>query len=217
MCQLCHSKMMIIEEPLQTRYNSIMHQINDIKDFADIHSVPIMKDEGISFICNYIKEHNVHRVLEIGTAIGFSSINFARAGKDVKVSTIELDKARHEAALKNIADNGLSDSITCYLGNAGEWTPPEGEQYDLIFIDGPKAQYINHFERFKDSLAPAGAIITDNLSFHGMVEDLSLTHNYSTIKMMRKIRKFIKFLRENKEFITTFYDLGDKISLSRRR
>lgn len=193
-----------------------MQQINEIKDFADMHSVPIMKDEGISFICDYIKEHNVKRVLEIGTAIGFSSINFARAGEEVFVSTIEMDLERYQAAVKNIADNGLSDRITCYLGDAGTWTPPQGEVYDLIFIDGPKAQYINHFERFKDSLAPGGVIITDNLSFHGMVEDLSLTHNYSTIKMMRKIRKFIKFLRENKEFSTTFYDLGDRISVSKR-
>ncbi|WP_027729320.1 O-methyltransferase [Treponema sp. C6A8] len=193
-----------------------MQQINEIKDFADMHSVPIMKDEGISFICDYIKEHNVKRVLEIGTAIGFSSINFARAGEEVFVSTIEMDLERYQAAVKNIADNGLSDRINCYLGDAGTWTPPQGEVYDLIFIDGPKAQYINHFERFKDSLAPDGVIITDNLSFHGMVEDLSLTHNYSTIKMMRKIRKFIKFLRENKEFSTTFYDLGDRISVSKR-
>ena len=84
-----------------------MQQINDIKDFADIHSVPIMKDEGITFICDYIKEHKVRRVLEIGTAIGFSSINFARVSNDVKVSTIELDQARHKTALKNIADNSV--------------------------------------------------------------------------------------------------------------
>lgn len=193
-----------------------MQQIDEIKDFADMHSVPIMKDEGISFICDYIKEHKVQRVLEIGTAIGFSSINFARADDEVFVSTIEMDLERYQAAVKNIADNGLSDRITCYLGDAGKWTAPEGELYDLIFIDGPKAQYINHFERFKETLAPGGVIITDNLSFHGMVEDLSLTHNYSTIKMMRKIRKFIKFLRENKEFSTTFYDLGDRISVSVR-
>ena len=191
-----------------------MQQISDIKDFADIHSVPIMQDEGISFICDYIKKHNVKKVLEIGTAIGFSSINFARADHAVNVTTIELDETRHKAALKNIEDNGLSNRITCHLCDAGKWTAPQGELYDLIFIDGPKAQYIAHFERFKDNLAPGGAIITDNLSFHGMVEDLSLTHNYSTIKMMRKIRKFIKFLRENKEFTTTFYNLGDKISVS---
>ena len=194
-----------------------MQQISEIKNFADFHSVPIMKDEGIEFICDYISKHKVGRVLEIGTAIGFSSINFARTTPDVFVSTIEMDIERYKAAVRNIADNNLSDRITVYLGDAGAWTPPEDETYDLIFIDGPKAQYINHFERFAPFLAPGGAIITDNLSFHGMVEDLSLTHNYSTIKMMRKIRRFINFLKQNKEFNTTFYDIGDKISVSVRR
>ena len=194
-----------------------MQQISEIKSFADFHSVPIMKDEGIEFICDYIRNHKVERVLEIGTAIGFSSINFARVAPQVHVTTIELDETRYQTAVRNIADNNLSDRITCYLGDAGSWTPPQGETYDLIFIDGPKAQYINHFERFAPYLAPGGAIITDNLSFHGMVEDLSLTHNYSTIKMMRKIRRFINFLKQNKDFDTTFYDIGDKISVSLRR
>lgn len=194
-----------------------MQQISEIKSFADFHSVPIMKDEGIDFICDYIRNHKVERVLEIGTAIGFSSINFARVAPQVHVTTIELDETRYQTAVRNIADNNLSDRITCYLGDAGSWTPPQGETYDLIFIDGPKAQYINHFERFAPFLAPGGAIISDNLSFHGMVEDLSLTHNYSTIKMMRKIRRFINFLKQNKDFDTTFYDIGDKISVSLRR
>ena len=194
-----------------------MQQISEIKNFADFHSVPIMKDEGIEFICDYIRNHKVERVLEIGTAIGFSSINFARVAPQVHVTTIELDETRYQTAVRNIADNNLSDRITCYLGDAGSWTPPQGETYDLIFIDGPKAQYINHFERFAPFLAPGGAIISDNLSFHGMVEDLSLTHNYSTIKMMRKIRRFINFLKQNKDFDTTFYDIGDKISVSLRR
>ncbi len=194
-----------------------MQQISEIKSFADFHSVPIMKDEGIEFICDYIRNHKVERVLEIGTAIGFSSINFARVAPQVHVTTIELDETRYQTAVRNIADNNLSDRITCYLGDAGSWTPPQGETYDLIFIDGPKAQYINHFERFAPFLAPGGAIISDNLSFHGMVEDLSLTHNYSTIKMMRKIRRFINFLKQNKDFDTTFYDIGDRISVSLRR
>ena len=194
-----------------------MQQISEIKSFADFHSVPIMKDEGIDFICDYIRNHKVERVLEIGTAIGFSSINFARVAPQVHVNTIELDETRYQTAVRNIADNNLSDRITCYLGDAGSWTPSQGETYDLIFIDGPKAQYINHFERFAPFLAPCGAIITDNLSFHGMVEDLSLTHNYSTIKMMRKIRRFINFLKQNKDFDTTFYDIGDRISVSMLR
>jgi len=87
----------------------------------------------------------------------------------------------------------------------------------LIFIDGPKAQYTKFFERFKNNLTENGVYICDNLSFHGMVEDLSLTHNYSTIKMVKKLRKFIDFLKNNEEFETEFLKLGDGISVSRKK
>jgi predicted O-methyltransferase YrrM len=87
----------------------------------------------------------------------------------------------------------------------------------MIFIDGPKAQYINFFEKFKNNLSPNGVFISDNLSFHGMVEDLSLTHNYSTIKLVKKIRKYIEFLKQNTEFETTFYSIGDGVSVSKKR
>ena len=85
----------------------------------------------------------------------------------------------------------------------------------MIFIDAAKAQYIKFFERFKYSLNKDGVIISDNLSFHGMVQDISLTHNYSTKKLIRKIKKYIAFLEQNKEFHTDFYTCGDGISVSR--
>lgn len=192
-----------------------MEELNQIKKFAKITSVPIMKDEGVEFICNYIKEHNVKSIFEIGTGIGYSSIRFAESNEDVFVTTIEFDIDRYQQAVKNVLDRGLMDRITVYLGDAGTF---ETEQkFDLIFIDGPKAQYMKFFERFKNNLTPNGVYICDNLSFHGMVEDLSLTHNYSTIKMVKKLRKFIEFLKVNEEFETEFLKLGDGVSVSRKK
>ena len=90
-------------------------------------------------------------------------------------------------------------------------------KFDLIFIDAAKAQYIKFFEKYKENLSENGVIVSDNLSFHGMVEDLSLTHNYSTKKLVKKIRKYIDFLKTNEEFETEFFDKGDGISVSRKR
>ena len=90
------------------------------------------------------------------------------------------------------------------------------EKFDLIFIDGAKSQYINFFEKYKENLAPDGVFISDNLSFHGMVEDINITKNYSTIKLIRKIRRYIDFLKANKEFDTTFYSIGDGVAISKR-
>lgn len=191
-----------------------MEPISSIKRFAKTNAVPILKDDGINFICEYIKEHNVKRVLEIGTAIGYSAIEFASVSDDVFVSTIEIDLERYTEAVKNINKLDLMDRITIYLGDA--LTTEISGEFDLIFIDAAKAQYIKFFEKFKNSLAPGGVIISDNLSFHGMVEDLSLTHNYSTIKLVKKIRKYIDFLKTNTEFTTTFYQIGDGMSVSKK-
>lgn len=191
-----------------------MEEISDIKAYAKENAVPIMQDAGIDFICDYIKNNDVHSVLEIGTAIGYSSIRFAKMRDDIKVTTIEIDMDRHIKAVQNVKDNGLDERITLLYGNA-LYTDIE-EKFDLIFIDGPKAQYINFFEKYKNNLTENGVFISDNLSFHGMVEDLSLTHNYSTIKLVKKIRKYIAFLKENTEFTTTFYTLGDGVAISRK-
>lgn len=192
-----------------------MEEEKDIKTFARKNSVPIMQEDGIDFMLQYIREHNVKRILEIGTAIGYSTIKFAKAGPDINVTSIEIDIDRHITARQNVADCGLSDRITLINGDALTYEL-EG-MFDLIFIDAAKAQYIKFFEKYKNNLAPDGVIFSDNLSFHGMVEDLSLTHNYSTKKLVKKIQKYIAFLKANEEFNTTFYPFGDGVSISKRK
>lgn len=191
-----------------------MQNLDDIKLYAAKNSIPIMRDGGIDFICSYIKEHNIKKILEIGTAIGFSAIEFARVSSDITVTTIELDIDRHIKALQNIHDSGLDGRIKAI--NADALQLDLDDTFDMIFIDAAKGQYINFFEKYKANLASDGVFISDNLSFHGMVEDLTLTHNYSTIKLVKKIRKYIEFLTKNTEFSTKFYAFGDGISISKR-
>ena len=195
-----------------------MDEIAEIKTYARKEAVPIMQDETQEFICNYIRElsqkQDQVRVLEIGTAIGYSAIQFARVAENVSVVTIEIDIDRYLKAVQNIKNLGLENRITAHHADALGFEL-EG-QFDLIFIDAAKGQYINFFEKYKANLAEGGAIISDNLSFHGMVEDLSLTHNYSSKKLVKKIRKYVLFLRENQEFQTEFFECGDGISVSKR-
>ena len=192
-----------------------MDNLLSIKAYASREAVPIMQDEGCDFICDYIKEHSCKNILEIGTAIGYSSIRFAGLADDIKVTTIELDIDRHLKAVENFKSAGLSDRITAIHADA--LTCPLEGLFDLIFIDAAKAQYIKFFEKYKENLAPGGVIISDNLSFHGMVDDLSLTHNCSTKKLVKKIQKYAEYLRTNQEFETTFYEVGDRITVSKRR
>ena len=191
-------------------------QLKKIRAYASREAVPILQDETGDFICAYIQEHNVKSVLEIGTAIGYSSIKFAAMREDIHVTTIELDIDRHITAVENIKQAGLSDRVTAIQADA-LFYDLGNQQFDLIFIDAAKAQYIKFFEKYKANLAPGGVIISDNLSFHGMVADLSLTHNYSTKKLVKKIQKYVAFLKENQEFETEFFETGDGISVSKKR
>ena len=192
-----------------------MEDLSSLKDYASQNSVPIMFDEGIEFIVNYIKENDVRFILEIGTAIGYSSIKFAQINPEIRIFTIEYDIERYQKAVENITKLNLGDQITVFLGDALKFNFTE--KFDLIFIDGAKSQYVNFFEKYKNNLKKDGVFISDNLFFHGMVENPELTKNYSTIKLLRKLKRYIDFLKANTEFETTFYQLGDGVAVSRRK
>ena len=192
-----------------------MEELNKLKDYATENSVPIMFDEGIEFIVNYIKENDVSFILEIGTAIGYSAIKFAQIHPEIRIFTIEYDIERYQKAVENITKLNLDDQITVFLGDALKFNFTE--KFDLIFIDGAKSQYINFFEKYKNNLSENGVFISDNLFFHGMVENPELTKNYSTIKLLRKLKRYIDFLKANSEFETTFYQIGDGVAVSRKK
>lgn len=189
-----------------------MDEISQIKEYAKKNSIPIVMDKGGEFICRTIVDRGCKKILEIGSAIGYSAINFASLADDIYVRTIEIDIDRYIRAVDNIKSCGLEDRIK--ITHEDALFADIDEKFDLIFIDAAKAQYEKFFEKFKHNLSDNGVIITDNLFFHGMVEDPSLTHNYSTIKLIRKIRKFVSFLQLNPEFKTEIHNKGDGVSLS---
>lgn len=188
-------------------------RIDDLKEYAKDNHVPIMQDGGIEYIIEYIKNNNVKTILEIGTAIGYSSIRFATINKDIKVTTIERDKNMYNEAIKNVSSLNLDNQIELIYKDA--LNANISGKYDLIFIDAAKSQYINFFEKYKSNLNDNGVIITDNLSFHGMVENAEIIKNRNTRQLVKKIRNYIEFLKNNKEFNTEFINVGDGISISK--
>lgn len=191
-----------------------MVRILELEEYAKEYNIPIMLEDGIEFLCDYIKKNNIKRILEIGTAIGYSAIKMASIDKDIKITTIERDKDRYFLALKNISDFKLEEQIDAILDDA--LNVDLSDKYDLIFIDAAKGQYINFFEKFKTNLNNNGVIISDNLSFHGLVEGDWSTLTRNVRGLVRKIKNYKDFLDENKEFKTDYYDIGDGIGVSRR-
>ena len=188
--------------------------IKEMEAYAKVTNVPIMMPDGIEYLCNYIKEHDIKNILEIGTAIGYSAIWMASMGEDINVTTIERDQNRYNKAIENVNNANLTDRIKLIYGDAVE-TNIEGE-FDLIFIDASKGHSIDFFERYSKNLKSDGVIITDNLSFHGLVEDESLAVTKNQKGLVRKIKNFIEFLDNNKYFKTVYVEVGDRISISKR-
>jgi len=188
--------------------------IEEIEEYAIEKDIPIMQKDGIEFLTNYIKENNIKNILEIGSAIGYSAIKMALVNDDIKVTTIERDKERYDIALTNINKFKLNNRIDIIFGDALD-VNIEGK-YDLIFIDAAKSQYIKFFEKYELNLKQGGVIVTDNLSFHGLVEDDSKTTNRNTKQLVRKIRNYIEYLKNNDRYKTTFYKLGDGVAVSQK-
>ena len=189
--------------------------LEEIERYAAENKIPIMLPDGIEYLCNYISKNNILNILEIGTAIGYSAIKMALINNKIHVTTIERDEKRYQIAQANIKKFNLENRIKVILGDAKEVAVTGS--YDLIFIDAAKGGSITFFEKFKSNLAANGVIITDNLSFHGLVEneDLAVTKNQKGL--VKRIKQFILFLDENKEFKTNYIAVGDKISISKRK
>ena len=188
-------------------------RLEDIEYYAKSNNIPIMLKDGINFLTEYIKNNNIKKILEIGSAIGYSAIKMALVSCDIQVTTIERDKSMYDEAIKNISEMELNNQINVIFDDA--LNVELNEKYDLIFIDAAKSQYIKFFNKFKDNLAENGVIITDNLSFHGLVMDSS-NCSRNTKQLVKKIRKYIDFLKSNEEFETEFLSLGDGISISKK-
>ncbi len=188
-------------------------RISDLEKYAKENHVPIMLKDGIDFLTDYIKKNDIKNILEIGSAIGYSSIKMALVDCDIKVTTIERDDIMYNKAKENIETFNLNKQITIIHSDALDIELTD--KYDLIFIDAAKAQYIKFFEKFKYNLKDSGVIITDNLSFHGLVEDSS-NCSRNTKQLVKKIKNYIEFLKDNDEFETKFISIGDGISISKR-
>ena len=189
-------------------------KLKEIEKYAEENSVPIIEKNSIAFIMKYIKKNNIKSVLEIGSAIGYSTILMASSNQDTIVTTIERDETRYMECLKNVKKCGMEKKINVVYQDALELNLSEDLRYDLIFIDAAKGQYIKFFEKYKNFLNPNGTIITDNINFHGYVGQSSKLDKGNLKSLVEKIEKYIEFLKTNPEFDTKFYDIGDGLSVS---
>lgn len=193
---------------------SFSPKLEEMRIYARNNNVPIIQDEGLAFLKAIVKLYKPKNILEIGTAIGYSSsLMSIYSGADVY--TIERDEVMHNEAIKNISDLNLSDKVHVIFKDALEITNELDDlKFDMIFIDAAKGQYTNFFNNFSPLLNDKGIIVTDNMLFHGFLNNKEEIKSRSLRSLMRKLQNYHDFLLNNEDYDTSIYNLGDGMALS---
>lgn len=192
-------------------------KLKEMSNYAEKNHVPIIERESEEFINFLISMQKPKKILELGTAIGYSSISFAKRNKCIeKIDSVELKSEMAEIARKNISDLALDKIIYVHESDAYDFLLDLDEKYDLIFIDAAKGQYEKYFEAALKNLKEKGLIICDNVLFKGMIAEDSLVKRRK-ITIVKRLRKFLKDISEDKRFISSVVPIGDGVLLVRRK
>ena len=192
----------------------IRELIEEIRQFGVQNDVPIMSVETIDTINKLINENEIHSILEIGTAIAYSTINFASNENIERITSIERDDVREKIAIENVQKSGLKN-ITLIHDDA--LNTEINEKFDLVIIDAAKSQNTKFFNKYKNNLTENGLIIIDNLEFHGYVGKSKEIKSKNLRQMVRKIEKFLEFLDTQEEYNVEYIEVGDRLGVCKKK
>lgn len=189
--------------------------LNELEEYARATDVPIVRTEMQSFLRFLMKMKQPMHILEVGTAIGFSALLMSEyAPKGCKITTIEKYEKRIPLAKENFKKAGKEEAITLLEGDALEILPTLAQQYDFIFMDAAKGQYIHFLPDIMRLLAPGGLLVSDNVLQDGDVLEsrFAVTRRNRTIH--GRMRDYLYTLKHMEELTTAIVPLGDGVALS---
>lgn len=202
---------MTIENKMQENYSQ---ELEKIKQKALEEHIPIIMDDTLEVVDKILKEIKPERILEIGTAVGYSAICFANyLSENGKIDTIEREKERVEEAKINIEKVGMTSKINIYEGDAVEILPTLNNKYDVIFIDAAKGKYPFFLKEALRMIKPTGVILADNILYKGYVMSDYNKHKQRTA--VRNLREYIKEVTENPNLETEILEVGDGLAVSK--
>lgn len=191
--------------------------LDEIRQYARDSWVPVILDDSLDYIENKILSgKKINRILEIGTAIGYSGICFSKFLTDEgKIDTIEIDKKRIMIAKANMKMMNVEDKINIIEGDALKVISKLKEKYDFIFIDGPKSHYIEYLPICLNLLSDDGVIVADNVIYKGMVTGNYTGHKQRTA--VNKLREFITVVENDETLESELVKVGDGLMVIRKR
>ena len=193
-----------------------MMMLDKIKKKALGEHIPIIMDDTLKVIEKYLIKMKPKRILEIGTAVGYSAICFSKyLDKDGVIDTIERDEERIKEAKINIKNMDLEEVINIYEGDAVEILPTLNNKYDAVFIDAAKGKYPFFLKESLRMINTNGIIFADNILYKGYV--LSDYNKHKQRTAVRNLREYIKEVSENPNLETEILEVGDGLAISKNK
>ena len=191
--------------------------LEDLESFALENKVPIVQKETAKFLELMITMNKPKKILELGTAIGYSAILMNQASGGVsEITTIERDEKMIELAKTNVEKYGLQNKITVLQGDCLEILENLHDEYDMIFMDAGKGHYNHFLPHCLRLLKKEGVLIADNVLFRGMVASKELVKRRK-ITIVKRMKSYLELVSNNEELITSVIPMGDGISVTVRR
>ena len=196
--------------------NTFEDLIAEMEEYGRSNHVPIINEKGMPVLLEMVRQKKPHRVLEIGTAIGYSALLIAHnSADDVEIDTLELSQERAAIARAYIDRSAYKDRIRIHIGDAGENILKLTGKYDFVFIDAAKGQYPDYFRKVYPLLTEDALVLADNVLFRGYVRgDVVCPRRFKTI--VKRLREYISLVSENDEFETVIREDGDGLAVSQR-
>lgn len=191
-----------------------MEELDTLEKFARENHIPVLLDDSAKFLAKFVKDKQFQNILEIGTAVGYSGSIMLLASPNAYLTTIEINEESFNKATTTFKSLSISDRVEQLLGDGFEHITKlneQGKKYDLIFLDGPKGQYLKYYTVLLQMLTDGGCLLVDNVLFHGLVrstEDVG----HKKRAMVTKLRKFMQEIETRPDLNTTIHPIGDGIA-----
>ena len=213
---------MIVDERMVTYINSLdmgnTPLLNEIEKEAKADLVPVIRREMQSFLKVLLAIHRPLRVLEVGTAVGFSALLFCEYGpENMQVTTIEKYEKRIPIARENFRRAGRENQITLLEGDAADILKELQESYDLIFMDAAKAQYIHFLDDVLRLMKPGSVLVSDNVLQGGDIIESHYAVERRNRTIYKRMREYLYELKHNDKLLTSVIPLGDGVTVSVRK
>jgi len=191
--------------------------MNQLEEYARIHRIPIMERVSMGFLTQLVYIHQPKHILEIGTAIGYSTLRMHHTNTSANIVSIEKNDKMFQLAKKHVKQYQQKNTIELIFGDGIEKVEQlknNGYHFDFIFIDAAKAQYKAYFQATRQMLNDGGIIVCDNVLFKGYVFEKNINISKRLAKIAEKLHHFNEWLMTQDEFMTTLVPIGDGLSIS---